>query len=119
MPLRRFLDLQQPGDPDYDDWERAIWRAFHEWEAGLCPRCGQPLAESLWDEAKSPAERAKWMAGYVECRCCEVLEITQSVQHLRDEQANEARRKQMGDRFVPVPTGHRHWRATRDDERGR
>lgn len=119
VTLRRFLNVQGPTDPDYDDWERALWRAFHEWEAGRCPGCGQPFEDSLWDETQSAAERARWVAGFVECRACEVLELAQGVQQARDDTENERRRKQQGDRFVPVPARHRHWQVTRDDERGR
>lgn len=119
MSLRQFLGLWRDGEPLFDDWERSLWRAFHEWEAGRCPGCGQPLTESLWDDKQSPAERAKWLATFVECRACEVLEITQGVQHQRDEQANERRRKEMGDSYIPIPTSHRHWRVRRDDQQGR
>lgn len=101
-------------EPEFDGWERALWRAYDHWQEGRCPNCGHDLEESLWDpKREGPAPR--WHASYRQCRACEVLLIAQGVQARRDEQWH----KSQPEGTPPRPTGHRLWSVVRDDEKGR
>lgn len=94
-------------EPEYDAWERAIQTAYDAHQASLCPDCGQPLAESLWD-AKAD-HHPTYLAGFTECRSCEVLEISVNKQA----QTDETRSKQNN---FPVATRHRRWHVNRVDQ---
>lgn len=89
-------------EPEYDDWERMIQAAYDDYMDGLCPDCGHPMSESLWDASVPADERPQWQAGFVECRACEVLEITMGEQARRDQAAEKTL-------TGPLPTHHRHW----------
>lgn len=102
-------------EPEYDAWERALWRALDDWEATRCPGCGNDISESLWDPKRPAHERPGWHASYRQCRACEVLLIAQNVQSKRDEE----RAKALPKGTAPPPTQHRHWSVIRDDEKGR
>jgi len=99
-------------EPEYDEWERALWTAFAQWEADRCPDCGQPLSQSLWDPEMPESQRAKWRAVYWQCRACLELENAQEKQRELDENQGKATGQY-------VPHKHRKWQVTRDDERGR
>lgn len=100
--------------PEYDAYERALWRALEDWEAGLCPDCGQPLHLSLWDPDQPAEERAKWRALYSSCRACLELENAQNKVADDDKQTQERLKLEQ-----PPPHRHRKWRVERDDEKGR
>lgn len=120
---RRFMGweptLYRDGDytftePEFDGWERALWRAYDHWDEGRCPGCGNSLEDALWDP-KREGPAPKWYASFKQCRACEVLLIAQGVQDKRDEPMQEQRRKA---KQPPLPTGHRLWSVVRDDEKG-
>lgn len=81
-----------------------MWRAFADWEADLCPGCGQPRTESLLDSTIPEAERRQYAVSYQVCRACHAVEHGQ----LRIAEQDEAEAKRVK---KPVPTGHRHWSA--------
>ena len=123
ISLRRFLGWEPARyydsgtgrvtqEAEYDEWERALWRAYADWESNCCPDCGQPLSESLWDPEIPEQERAKWRAVYWQCRACLELENAQTKQQELDKQRSDATGR-------PVPHRHRKWTVSRDDERGR
>ena len=95
-------------EPEFDAWERAVWRALADYEADRCPGCGQPLAESLWDAAVPAGQRPAWETGYYECRACELLEIAQNRIAERDRRQTEVN-------GFPVATHHRRWYVARKD----
>lgn len=118
VSLRRFLGWEprqwQRTDPDtgvtlttteaeYDGWEQVVQTAYDDFEANQ-HICGHSLTESLWDEAIPPDQRSRWQAGFVECRACEVLEIAQREQAIKDDRQSERDQRQ-------VPTHHRLWRV--------
>lgn len=72
--------------------ERETWRAFHDFEAELCPGCGQPLSESLHDPKIPEAEAARYAAKTRRCNGCKAIDDKQSALRQRDEQ----RSKQLG-----------------------
>ena len=94
-------------ETEYDAWEQAIQAAYDDWVAGLCPDCGQPLTESLWDA--NADHHPTYLAGFTECRACEVLEITVNRQAQADQKQTERNN-------FPVPTRHRRWAVTRVDK---
>lgn len=100
-------------EAEYDEWERALWRAFDNWEQGRCPGCGEPFAESIWD--RKDDSRAKYRAGYHQCNACLALENAQIKQSNLDDEL----RKSRGKNADPIPTRHRHWFVERNDEKGR
>lgn len=105
-------------EPEIDDWERALWRAFYGWESGRCLHCGNQLSECLRDDKLSELERARWVAGYQECRACEVLELSQQQKAKTDRQAYDEARKRDKE-ALPPPTGYRLWGVWRDNSNGR
>lgn len=109
VPLRRFLG--DTSGPDFDEWERAVWRAFHDWENDKCPGCGNPLTESLWDPKTPPDERPKWRAVYHQCRACLELENAQ----IKQEQLDDKARQQAGKDAPRQPYRYRKWSVSRDD----
>ena len=94
-------------EPEFDSWERAIQTAYDDWLASLCPDCGQPLAESLWDAEAD--HHPTYLAGFTECRSCEVLEISVNRQSQTDQKQSERNN-------FPVPTRHRRWHVNRVDQ---
>lgn len=123
MSLRRFWGWEPAtwtgdsgrtvAEPEFDEWERALWRAFENWESERCPGCGEPFSEALW--ARSDPERPKYRAGFHRCNSCLELENAQ----IKQEQQDESERKARGKDAPPIPTRHRHWFVERDDEKGR
>lgn len=110
MTLQEFHGDHTPGTPRADDWERALWRALAAWEADLCPGCGQPQRESLFDKGKPPAA---YVAGYVECLGCKSLLEAQEKERAAEAKAwraKTANHKHPDELERPV-TGHRHWRV--------
>lgn len=108
-----MVTVQQDGrtvtvsEPEYDGWEQAIQAAYDDWQSGLCPGCGEPLNESLWD-AKAD-HHPTYLAGFTECRACEVLEVTVNKQAQTDTRQSERNN-------FPVATHHRRWQVTRVDK---
>lgn len=98
-------------EPEWDVWERQLWKALAEYEAGLCPNCRQPLAECLIDTNIPESERPVYAAGFLECAACRVLEQTQiRVDRLDAEWAkdHEAEAK-----TNPPTRMHRVWHVTK------
>lgn len=104
MSPSRYLNLAGPDDPEFTGWDRDVIRALQVWEAGCCPGCGLPLSDTLKNSKLSPAEQARYTAGFRECGACEWLERSQHAQHTKD----EAEQKQRGDDHF-IPTRHRLW----------
>lgn len=88
---------------EYDVWEQQLQLAY---DTVFCPGCGQPLDEALLDEKVPPEERVKYKAGFVQCRACEVLELSMSKQ----EETDAARKKQSQQ---PFATRHRQWKVVK------
>lgn len=98
--LREFLSLP-PRPGEVFDWiERELWRAFDEWEADLCPGCGQPLTETT--RKLEPGEAARYVVNVRYCGACKVVEAEAERLRVRDEQRN----KELGRR---LPSGHRRF----------
>lgn len=110
ISVRRFWGQEPaPDTPEYDGWERALWRALDDWEADRCPDCGQAMSESIWPAKK---DRPHYRGGFHECSGCLAVELAQIEQHRLDEQAQKARGKDA----PPIPTRYRKWAAFRDPD---
>lgn len=102
-------------DSENDAWERALWRAFDQWELTRCSGCGNSLEESLWDPDVPFEDRPKWWASFTQCLACKTLLLAQGTQSKEDEKMQKA----MGEGASALPTQHRHWSVVRDDIKGR
>lgn len=93
---------------DLDDLERDLWRALAAYEADLCPGCGQPRTESLW---QSGQPRARWEAGFTECGACHELGRQQEAQRVKDARTlDNLTGTHPKPHLVQRPvTGHRLW----------
>lgn len=96
-------------EAEYDEWERALWRALEMWEQDRCPGCGQAMSESIWPAKK---DRPHYRGGFHECSGCLAIEVAQIEQHRLDEQTRKARGKDA----PPIPTNYRKWAAFRDPD---
>lgn len=97
-------------EPEFDAWERALWRAYDDWEQGHCPGCGEPLSESIFAGEYDPADpdHGAYRAGYDSCMSCYHLERAQSFVAERDEK----RQPKTGPR---LPSAHRKWAVQRTE----
>ena len=107
VSLRRFWGWEPAthGDireAEFDAWERALWRAFDQWESDRCPDCGQAMSQSLWRIISD--DRPRWRGGYHECTACHDLELAQIKQAHDDEQ-----RRKLRPSDPPPPTRYRKW----------
>lgn len=100
----------------YDDWERTIWRAWHDYKADLCPGCGQPMTRALFDAARD--EQPRFMAGFMECLGCRALAYQQDQQRIKDVKAHKAMVPKDADPalYPSIFTSHRHWVVQPADE---
>lgn len=76
-------------EPEFDDWERALWAALDAYEAGCCPDCGIPHAEGLFDADKPLGDRVAWQVGMAQCEPCKAIE---TAQHAHTEQLRKRHR---------------------------
>lgn len=67
MPRSIFLGQPwpQPGEPLWQEEDRAWAYALAAVEAAVCPDCGKP-----WDEASDPANEELWHAEITRCHAC-------------------------------------------------
>lgn len=68
-------------EPAWDAEDRAIIYALEEYEADLCPGCGQPLSESLHVEGRPDP---KYTYEYAVCIGCVVKERGQAKKDRED-----------------------------------
>ena len=87
-----------------------MWRALDQYEAALCPGCGQSHTRSLFDKNTPPP---RYTAGYVTCVGCRELLSQQDAQRIKD--AKEMRSRTTGMKHPEdakqIPAGERHWRV--------
>lgn len=110
ISLRRFQGWRPDAGPEFDDWERALWRCFDDWERDRCPDCGQSLHESLWREDTPETHRPRWKVTTDWCMSCRELETAQ----LRASTIDQKRARALPPDQPPPPTRYRKWRVTRD-----
>ncbi len=104
--------MDTPGAARFDDTERNLWRALAQFDADVCPGCGQPHTRSLYDKTKDV--QPVYGAGFVECLACKQLLDQQEAQRVKDAKKQHALSKPYKDNPHLAPhlvTGHRHWRA--------
>ena len=91
--------MPTPDGVRFDTLERELWRALDDWEADLCPGCGQPLTETT--KKLEPGEASRYTVDVRFCQVCRELEVKASDMM----ESNEKRSKAAGRR---LPSGH--WR---------
>lgn len=111
VTLAEFLgEPPTPGRSRYDDTERNLWRALDQYNAALCPGCGQPHTRALFDTDAD--HQPRYTAGFVTCLGCKELLEQKDAQRIKDTQ--EMRRRTDGMKHPEdaksVLSGHRHWR---------
>ena len=94
-------------EPEFDDWERALWAALDAYDTDCCPDCGTPHSIGLYDADKPLRDRVAWGAGMVQCEPCRAVE---TAQHKHTEQL----RKRHGDKWFP--TRFMRWFPRRHDQ---
>ena len=99
-------------EPEYDVWEREIQTAYDAHQAGLCPGCGQPLAECIADDTRE--NQPIYEASYYQCLSCETLEGAANVVAAADRR--QAEKDDKAGR-PPRPTRHRRWFVRRIDSK--
>lgn len=111
ITLRRFHgDDPKPGEPEFDDWERAHWRAFEIWEADTCSGCGGQLSDTLHDENRE--HQPVFDGAFVECLKCKAIELAQDAQRRSDakKQASLDEKFKDNPQQAPrLPSSHRKW----------
>ena len=76
IPLSIFTgrELPGPGEPQWDDDDRAAALAWRRWEAQRCPSCGT-RRQDWWDDAGRPRMDPPLEAITDRCGGCHALEL--------------------------------------------
>lgn len=108
-----FGEFMGETNPRFDNWERTLWRAFHYWESGLCPGCGQPRSKSLFDSEKE--RQTRYQAGFVRCLSCEKLLRDQDNHRIEKQKKHrpyvEALKLKHPEDAPSLISGHEHWQV--------